>query len=106
AGAAGNRGRAGAGGFAGPRGRVEEPRREAEFLRHAVGELRSLAPEPGEEASLAERRAAMMQAEKVAGDLQDAHELLSGSGSQLPSLAAAVRRPEKRAARAPAAVQH
>jgi DNA repair protein RecN (Recombination protein N) len=86
------------------RTRVEDTRREAEFLRHAVEELRALAPEPGEEASLAERRTAMMQAEKVAGDLHDAHELLSGSGSQLPGLAAAVRRLEKRAAQAPALI--
>src|SRR5207302_7478081 len=82
--------------------RVEKTRREAEFLRHAVEELRALMPEPGEEASLAERRTALMQAEKVAGDLHDAHELLGGSGSPLPGLAAAVRRREKRAAQAPA----
>src|SRR6266705_3675593 len=49
------------------RARVEETRREAEWLRHAVEELRALAPEAGEEAKLAERRAIMMQAEKVAG---------------------------------------
>ncbi|HEX9322119.1 MAG TPA: DNA repair protein RecN [Xanthobacteraceae bacterium] len=87
------------------RARVEETRREAEFLRHAVEELRTLAPEPGEEASLADRRATMMQAEKVAGDLHDAHELLAGSGSPLPGLAAAVRRMEKRAAQAPALIE-
>ncbi len=94
--------RSAADGLAAHRARVEETRREAEFLRHAVDELRKLAPQPGEEASLAERRAAMMQAEKVAGDLHDAHELLAGSGSPLPSLAAAVRRLEKRAPHAPA----
>jgi len=87
------------------RARVEETRREAEFLRHAVEELRALMPEPGEEAGLAQRRAAMMQAEKVAGDLHDAHELLAGSGSPLPGLAAAVRRLEKRAAQAPALIE-
>ena len=87
------------------RTRVEETRREAEFLRHAVEELRALAPEAGEEASLADRRAAMMQAEKVAGDLHDAHELLAGSGSPLPGLAAAVRRLEKRAPQAPTLVE-
>ncbi len=87
------------------RARVEETRREAEFLRHAVEELRALMPEPGEEAGLAQRRTAMMQAEKVAGDLHDAHELLAGSGSPLPGLAAAVRRLEKRAAQAPALIE-
>src|SRR5437588_1618801 len=87
------------------RARVEESRREAEFLRHAVEELRALAPESGEEAKLAHRRAAMMQAEKIAGDLHDANELLAGSGSPLPGLAAAVRRLEKRAAQAPALLE-
>jgi DNA repair protein RecN (Recombination protein N) len=86
------------------RRRVEETRREAEFLRHAVEELHALRPEPGEEASLAERRSAMMQAEKVAGDLHDAHELLAGAGSPLPSFAAAVRRLEKRTVQAPALI--
>src|SRR5439155_606275 len=50
-------------------------------------------------------RTAMRQAEKVAGDLHDAHELLAGSGSPLPGLAAAVRRLEKRAAQAPALIE-
>src|ERR1700722_7041161 len=46
---------------------VERVQREAEWLRHAVAELSQLAAQPAEEAALAERRAAMMQAEKVAG---------------------------------------
>src|SRR5271166_188190 len=48
---------------------VERAQREVEWLRHAVDELTRLDPQPSEEASLAERRARMMQAEKVAGDL-------------------------------------
>src|SRR5438876_4004035 len=48
------------------RAEVERARREADWLRHAVEELTRLAPEPAEETALAERRAAMMQAEKVA----------------------------------------
>src|SRR5947207_2372283 len=36
------------------RARVEQARREAEWLRHAVDELGRLAPEPGEEKALAE----------------------------------------------------
>src|SRR5580692_12177559 len=47
--------------------------RAADWLRHAVAELSRLAPQQAEESALAERRAAMMQAEKVAGDLRDAH---------------------------------
>src|SRR5262249_44372577 len=53
------------------RAEVERARREADFLRHAVEELRRLSPEPSEETALADKRAAMMQAEKVAGDLRD-----------------------------------
>ena len=84
---------------------VERANREAEWLRHAVEELTRLAPESGEEAALAERRAAMMQAEKVAEDLQATHENVSGPQSPVPSLATAVRRLERRAAQAPALIE-
>ena len=47
----------------------------------------------------------MMQAEKVAGDLRDAHEAVAGDGSPVPALAAAVRRLERRGAQAPALVE-
>ncbi|HXF89251.1 MAG TPA: AAA family ATPase, partial [Xanthobacteraceae bacterium] len=75
---------------------VERAAREADWLRHAVEELNKLAPEPGEEQALAERRAAMMQAEKVAADLRDAHEALAGAASPVPALGAAIRRLERR----------
>ncbi len=48
------------------RARVEAARREAEFLRHAVEELGSLDPQPGEEAALAERRASLPKDPEVA----------------------------------------
>jgi DNA repair protein RecN (Recombination protein N) len=83
---------------------VERAQREADWLRHAVDELRKLNPEAGEETALAERRAAMMQAEKVAGDLRDAQEAVAGSASPVPVLSAAVRRLERRAAQAPALI--
>jgi len=83
---------------------VERAQREAEWLRHAVEELRRLAPETGEETALAERRAAMMQAEKVAEDLRATHEAISGPQSPVPPLATAVRRLERRAALAPALI--
>src|SRR5437667_9602596 len=44
------------------RAEVERAAREAEWLRHAVDELRKLAPPPGEETALAEGRNAMMPA--------------------------------------------
>ncbi len=50
--------------------RSSAPQREAEWLRHAVEELAGLRREPGEETALADRRTAMMQAEKVAEDLR------------------------------------
>ncbi len=80
---------------------VERAQREAEFLRHAVDELRKLAPDVGEETALAERRAIMMQGEKVAADLRDAFDAVTGSASPVPTLAAAVRRLERRQAQAP-----
>ena len=84
---------------------VERARREAEWLRHAVDELLRLAPETGEETALAERRAAMMQAEKVAEDLHATHESVTGPQSPVPPLATAVRRLERRAAQAPALIE-
>ena len=87
------------------RAEVERLSREAEWLRHAVDELGRLAPQTGEEASLAERRAAMMQAEKVAEDLRSTHEGIGGPQSPVPPLATALRRLERRAAQAPALIE-
>jgi DNA repair protein RecN (Recombination protein N) len=84
---------------------VDRASREAEWLRHAVEELGRLAPQPGEESALAERRAAMMQAEKVADDLRSTHDGLAGPNSPVAPLAGAVRRLERRAAQAPTLVE-
>jgi DNA repair protein RecN (Recombination protein N) len=87
------------------RAEVERARREADWLRHAADELTKLAPEPGEETTLADRRTGMMQAEKVAEDLRDAQAVVSGNGSPVPALAAAVRRLERRQAQAPGFIE-
>ncbi len=87
------------------RDEVERVAREAEWLRHAVDELRRLAPQAGEETALAERRAAMMQAEKVADDLRFAHDGIGGPQSPVTPLATALRRLERRAAQAPALIE-
>jgi DNA repair protein RecN (Recombination protein N) len=79
---------------------VERAQREADYLRHAVGELGGLKPEAGEETALAERRTVMMQAEKIAGDLRDAYEAVAGSASPVPGFASAIRRLERRSAQA------
>jgi DNA repair protein RecN (Recombination protein N) len=91
--------------FEAHRADVERAQREAEWLRHAVEELSGLAPQNGEETTLAERRAAMMQAEKVAEDLRTTFDSVSGPQSPVPPLATAVRRLERRAAQAPALIE-
>src|SRR6478672_1935596 len=83
------------------RARVEQAQREADWLRHAVEELRRLKPEAGEESALAERRAAMMAVDKVAEDLRDAHEAVAGERSPIAALSAALRRLERRRTQAP-----
>ncbi|MDV3459046.1 DNA repair protein RecN [Sphingomonas sp. HF-S4] len=65
--------------------------RDREWLDHAVTELRALAPEPGEEERLAERRATMQRGEKVAGELQSVAQLLEGSEGGLSQLRQAAR---------------
>jgi DNA repair protein RecN (Recombination protein N) len=73
---------------------------EADYLRAAVDELTRLAPKDGEEDALADRRAQMMRAEKVAGDIVEAHDTVAGPASPVPVLASLVRRLERKAAAA------
>ena len=87
------------------RAEVDHARREGDWLRHAVDELNKLAPQAGEETALAERRTTMMQAEKVAEDLREAHEAIAGTGSNVPALSGAIRRLERRTAQAPGLVE-
>ncbi|MGI9399902.1 MAG: DNA repair protein RecN [Rhizobiaceae bacterium] len=81
--------------------RLAAGEREAEFLRASVEELSALAPEPGEETTLAERRSLMMKSEKLATDLSDAIDQLSGGGSPIPQLSTLVRKLERKAADVP-----
>jgi DNA repair protein RecN (Recombination protein N) len=85
--------------------RVEAARKEADFLKHAADELTRLAPESGEEEALAQRRQSMMQSEKVAKDVAEASEALSGQGSPIPELSSHMRRLERRMAQAPQIVE-
>jgi DNA repair protein RecN (Recombination protein N) len=78
------------------RARIEAARREADYLRGAVEDLSALAPEAGEEATLAERRQHMMRSEKVASDLSEAADHLNGTGSPIPGLSSLVRRLERK----------
>lgn len=73
--------------------RAEHAAAEAdrEWLEHAVSELAAFAPQPGEEAELADRRAAMQRGEKVAGDLAAIAGLLEGSDGAMSRLRQAAR---------------
>ena len=83
------------------RAKVEAAAREADYLRAAVAELSALDPQPGEETELAELRATMMRAEKIAGEIHDAQDVLSGQNSPLPQLASLLRRLQRKAGEAP-----
>ncbi|MGE0339904.1 MAG: DNA repair protein RecN [Xanthobacteraceae bacterium] len=78
------------------RARQERARRDEDYVRNAVDELTKLAPQPGEETALADRRASLMRAEKVAGDLKDALDSISGNDAAVPQIASALRRLERR----------
>ncbi len=84
---------------------MERAARDADYLRHAADELKKLNPKEGEETQLAERRTGMMQGEKIAADLREAQEAVSGHHSPISSLAAAVRRLERRAGSMPTLVE-
>ncbi len=83
------------------RAKVEAAAREADYLRASVAELIKLDPQPGEETDLAELRAAMMRAEKIAAEIQDAQDVLSGPASPLPQLASLLRRLQRKVTDAP-----
>jgi DNA repair protein RecN (Recombination protein N) len=87
--------------FAKHRAKVEAAAREADYLRASVAELAKLDPQPGEESELAELRAAMMRAEKIASEIHDAQDVLSGPSSPLPQLASLLRRLQRKASEAP-----
>ena len=83
------------------RAKVEAAGREADYLRASAAELSTLNPQPDEETELAEKRQAMMRAEKTAGDINEAQDVLSGQGSPLPMLSSLFRKLERKKAEAP-----
>jgi len=87
------------------RAEVAKMEAAADFARHAAEELTRLAVQPGEEESLAERRQGMMQGEKVAADIRDAHDSLSGDAAILPALSAISRRLQRRLPQAPQLIE-
>ena len=83
------------------RRRLAESEKAADFARHASEELSKLAVEQGEEERLAAERQRMMQGEKVAADIKDAHDSLAGDQAILPVLTQISRRLQRRIAQAP-----
>ncbi|WP_137390759.1 DNA repair protein RecN [Rhodoligotrophos defluvii] len=82
------------------RGSLDKAAAERDYLEHAADELRKLDARPGEEDDLADRRALMMNAEQFAAALDEAAQALSGDGTRVASLNAALRRLERRQAEA------
>jgi DNA repair protein RecN (Recombination protein N) len=74
---------------------LAQARAEEDYLRHALAELDAIAPEPGEEAALAEQRSLLLNREKLSEALHSAlAELASERGSE-HALAAATRQLER-----------
>jgi DNA repair protein RecN (Recombination protein N) len=80
------------------RAEAAEAEREREWLEHACEEIERLAPEEGEETSLAEERATMQAGLKAGESLTGIDELLGGSEGALSLLRQAARRIERGAA--------
>lgn len=77
------------------RAELETAARDREWLEHAVAELTVLAPEPGEEDILAERRRTMQRAEKIAEDLKAVEGWIEGSEGGIAQLRQAARALER-----------
>jgi len=71
--------------------RLAAARRDEDYLRHALGELESLAPVAGEEAKLAEERQLLLHTGKILEALGEARQALAGRNGAEGALAAAHR---------------
>ncbi len=76
--------------------------RDREWLAHAVGELQAFAPQPGEEAELADRRATMQRGQKIADELTQVSMLIEDADGGLSKLRQAARILDRIAADHPA----
>ena len=70
---------------------------EADYLTNAVAELETLDAQSGEEENLADQRTLLMNAEKIAVDLDEARKFLAGDTGVETALNGALRRLEKAA---------
>ncbi|WP_039758975.1 DNA repair protein RecN [Bartonella queenslandensis] len=76
--------------------KVENAAREMGYLRACVQELEKLDVQVGEEDALSLRRADMLKLEKIAMDIKEADDLLSGQKSPIPVFSNLVRRLERK----------
>jgi len=74
---------------------LELAEREADYLTAACDELNALAPQPGEEETLAEKRQAILSSAKLREDLESAADALSGPVFPDAKLNAVLRRLER-----------
>jgi DNA repair protein RecN (Recombination protein N) len=75
--------------------------RDRDWLSHAVDELTQLAPKPGEDVQLADRRSTMQRGAKIGEDLGQVDSLMSGADGGAGQLRQAARRLERLAAQEP-----
>ncbi len=71
---------------------LEADRADRDWLDHALAKLLALAPEPGEEAALADERAAMQKGARLADDLAAVTGFVTGAAGGSAQLAQAARR--------------
>jgi len=74
------------------RAAIAQASADRDLLLAYLAELTALAPQEGEEAELAEARAAMQKGERLSGDLEELRKLWAGSDSALTTLRSAARR--------------
>ncbi len=75
--------------------RLDRAETERAFLEHALKEMRELDPQPGEEATLADKRQVMMNAEEFSSVVNEAQKAVS-NGDTIAALNTALRKLERR----------
>ncbi|WNJ99282.1 DNA repair protein RecN [Thalassospiraceae bacterium LMO-JJ14] len=71
-----------------------------DFLRHAVDELRAMAPQPGEETALAEQRRMLQHGEQISAAISLSSQAITGDGGAEEKLTRALGEIERAAAKA------
>ncbi|WP_338445607.1 DNA repair protein RecN [Pelagerythrobacter marensis] len=87
------------------RAAIAQAREDQDLLLAHLAELTALAPQAGEEARLAEARAAMQKGERLSSDLEELRHVWDGSDSPLAELRVAARRLDRIAPEHPLLVE-